>query len=743
MSGTLQYYPDSVEADGTVRAAYRKTVFVLEPEDFRRATVRALLALPATQGLLVLWGTPARPQSPEATVPNAGYGTERGFAWNAAGDGLAHEAFRRPIWLAHANVSATVRACALANANRTAYPKYGAVFFTTMSAGTDTETCLRREKCLPLGGQSVLSSLAPLRSGSGSSDVGDGDGDNGDFNNNKNNGNGNGNGNGSNSNESNEDNSESSNNDDDNERETIFATARLDSTAFFHDLVPGADAYTSGLVALLAAEIALHEHLGPAGAAALRHDIVFAYFQGEAYGYLGSRTYVRDLATFACTSPNADNPDACDRPYMASTQFLAPRLARTAAVVDAGQVGLLAAPNASAPATLFVHTTTAPAATETVGSGRGHADQGDGLGGAQGAGNAHADLENGQDDVRGKSDGLGNGNGRRGQDDNAHEDAQDDVQDGQDANTKMNENDRKKYMKRMEALEAALEAAAATPMPEGVPGLQVRVVANATQGLPPSSAMAFVRAAPAVPAAVLADHGGAFANAFYHSHHDAAPPAAARVCGVATLLARTLLYAANASRAPTPAGRALAADCALVAELVACLTVNFKCPLVERLLGEVYSADGDPVVRVSKYVGVFGTSDRRVFVHTYTRLVESLLLNRTHDAAGAACNSSAPCPAGFRCVGAAPHARCLHAHLAHHNAKSPGINYVDGAWRVTDPREPLYTESYWATLSMALTVVDDPAHDTAVLVAGIVLLVLAFAAVYLVDGWLFRAFKLA
>ena len=54
MSGTLQYYPDSVAADGTVRAAYRKTVFVLEPEDFRRATVRALLALPAGEPALDL-----------------------------------------------------------------------------------------------------------------------------------------------------------------------------------------------------------------------------------------------------------------------------------------------------------------------------------------------------------------------------------------------------------------------------------------------------------------------------------------------------------------------------------------------------------------------------------------------------------------------------------------------------------------------------------------------------------------
>ena len=44
---------------------------------------------------------------------------------------------------------------------------------------------------------------------------------------------------------------------------------------------------------------------------------------------------------------------------------------------------------------------------------------------------------------------------------------------------------------------------------------------------------------------------------------------------------------------------------------------------------------------------------------------------------------------------------------------------------------------------MALTTVDAPAHDTAVLVAGIVALVVAFAAVYLVDGWLYRAFKLA
>ena len=654
MSGTLQYYPDSVEADGTVRAHYAKTVFVLEPGDFTRATVERLLALRATQGVVVLWGRPAGAQSPEAAVPNAGYGTERGFAWNAAGDGLAHAAFRRPIWLAHANVSAAVRSCALANANRTAYPRYGAVFYTTMSAGTDTPTCLRREKCLPVGGQSVLSSIAPLRQSSTSSSSSEDSSS------------------GSGSSNSNSEKEEGGGG----ERQTVFATARLDATSFFHDLVPGADAYTSGLVALLAAEIALHDSLGAAGVAALRHDIVFAYFQGEAYGYLGSRAYVHDLAHFACARPAAADPAACDEPYMPATPFLAPRLARTRAVVDAGQVGLLApaaaADNATVPSTLYAHMTAA---------------NDDGDAGATGA----AETRPGDAGLR-----------------------------------------------------AALEAAAATALPAGLPAVALRVVANATRGLPPSSAMAWARAAPAVPVAVLADHAGAFANGYYHSHHDDAAPVPARLCGVATLLARTLLYAANESRAPTAAGRALAADCALVAELVACLTADLRCPLVTRLLGDLTPAAGDSAVRVAKYVGVYGTSDRRVFVNTYTRIVEGLLRNRTHDAAGPACNASAPCTApGYRCVGVPPHARCLHAHVAHHRALSPGIRYDRGAWRVTDPREPLYTESYWATLSMALTTVDDPAHDTAVLVAGIVVLVASFAAVYLLDGWLYRAFKLA
>ena len=124
----------------------------------------------------------------------------------------------------------------------------------------------------------------------------------------------------------------------------------------FHGLAFGADATASSLAALLGAAEALSRF--PA-AAALPLQIVFAAFEGESYGRLGSRRFLAELggANFSCqlNVSAAQSPTGrafCAAPLRYDTTFelLAP--SRVAFVVAADQLGL-------AGASFFAH----PAAT--------------------------------------------------------------------------------------------------------------------------------------------------------------------------------------------------------------------------------------------------------------------------------------------------------------------------------------------------------------------------------------------
>ncbi|KAL5651593.1 hypothetical protein ACJX0J_037051, partial [Zea mays] len=72
----------------------------------------------------------------------------------------------------------------------------------------------------------------------------------------------------------------------------ILAIASQDSASFFWDRSLGSDSPISGLIALLTAVDALsHIH----GLSKLKKQLVFAVFNGEAWGYLGSRKFLQEL----------------------------------------------------------------------------------------------------------------------------------------------------------------------------------------------------------------------------------------------------------------------------------------------------------------------------------------------------------------------------------------------------------------------------------------------------------------
>jgi len=116
---------------------------------------------------------------------------------------------------------------------------------TTKAQTHDSASCLKERSCLPLGGHSVWASLPPIKNGST-----------------------------------------------EHQKPIVLAITSQDSASFFRDRSIGSDSPISGLIALLTAVDALsHIH----DLRNLKKQLVFAVFNGEAWGYLGSRKFLQEL----------------------------------------------------------------------------------------------------------------------------------------------------------------------------------------------------------------------------------------------------------------------------------------------------------------------------------------------------------------------------------------------------------------------------------------------------------------
>ncbi|XP_028401688.1 nicastrin-like [Dendronephthya gigantea] len=82
------------------------------------------------------------------------------------------------------------------------------------------------------------------------------------------------------------------------QNDIVLATAKLDSTAFFHDIAPGADNDVTGIVVLLAAAEVLGDlkrnNVASQPKGNQKH-IMFSFFHGEAWDYIGSSRMVYDM----------------------------------------------------------------------------------------------------------------------------------------------------------------------------------------------------------------------------------------------------------------------------------------------------------------------------------------------------------------------------------------------------------------------------------------------------------------
>ncbi|GMF58608.1 unnamed protein product [Phytophthora fragariaefolia] len=130
--------------------------------------------------------------------------------------------------------------------------------------------------------------------------------------------------------------------------EIVLAMAGMDATSMSHVLAPGANTGASGLVALLAAAHALKALPD----SAFDKKVVFAAFQAEKFGFVGSRKFLADLQKFtqdpegACKYPVDDSSSPmgesfCTYPMLSSTEFANLKLANISYAIAVDQVGIL------------------------------------------------------------------------------------------------------------------------------------------------------------------------------------------------------------------------------------------------------------------------------------------------------------------------------------------------------------------------------------------------------------------
>ncbi|XP_057993530.1 nicastrin isoform X2 [Hevea brasiliensis] len=172
------------------------------------------------------------------------------YEWNPIGSGIMRKAYNFPIFLLSEASSQIMQEIATKNERqKNAYTadvaEFDLVMQTTKSGTRDSESCLREQTCLPLGGYSVWSSLPPINITS--------------------------------SNQS---------------KPIILIVASMDSASFFRDKSLGAESPISGLISLLAAVDSLSSMDGLGD---LSKQLVFSVFTGEAWGYLGSRRFLLEL----------------------------------------------------------------------------------------------------------------------------------------------------------------------------------------------------------------------------------------------------------------------------------------------------------------------------------------------------------------------------------------------------------------------------------------------------------------
>ncbi|KAJ6242548.1 nicastrin [Anaeramoeba flamelloides] len=169
--------------------------------------------------------------------------------------------------------------------------KYGISITGQMYGQYDSKVCLRRKYCDPIGGKSVYSFLG------------------GQYNDSK---------------------------------PTTVVHCSIDSISMFPNYSPGYDSDSSSIAVLLAVFDALTD-TAKTGAgmdwASTDRQIMFGFWEGEKWGHLGSKRFLKEVEEFKCTDYSSGKK-SCETPYRYSLQFTEIDLNNIDESIELTQIGL-------------------------------------------------------------------------------------------------------------------------------------------------------------------------------------------------------------------------------------------------------------------------------------------------------------------------------------------------------------------------------------------------------------------
>ncbi|KAI8929923.1 Nicastrin-domain-containing protein [Entophlyctis helioformis] len=273
--------------------------------------------------------------STDAQCPNCNFGLYANVSasdrhlWNPPGNRLAFADVRFPIFGLYPSNPLSIQSIGTinealdfnANSGYKGYPLYSMEFDALMWSAINSETCLRRGWCQPVGGYSVWSTFSTNMTASDKKPI-------------------------------------------------ILVSSKLDSSAFIHDFAYGA-AQRTGMVAMLGVAEALSRVVG--GMASLPKTVIFSAFNAESWSFAGSQRFVADLTTpFTCKdasgNPSAACPlrgAACTSPCRASTNYTNIAFDQIESIIEFDTIGGLTRPGGTS-SPHFLHVDTVNAQTSNL-----------------------------------------------------------------------------------------------------------------------------------------------------------------------------------------------------------------------------------------------------------------------------------------------------------------------------------------------------------------------------------------
>ncbi|XP_047313488.1 nicastrin [Impatiens glandulifera] len=518
--------------------------------------------------------------------------------WNPNGLDILRNAYNFPVFLLSENSTVTLLESATKNeARKNAYTKdfaeFNLVMQTTKSGTHDSESCLKEGTCLPLGGYSVLSAFPALNSSTKKQP-----------------------------------------------KPIILAVASMDSSSLFRDKNFGADSSISGLIALLAAIDAL-SHVN--GSQDFGKQLVFVFFTGESWGYLGSRRFLLEL------DQQSDDFEGLNSTLIDT-------------VLEIGSVGKAFNNGVQS---FFTHSTGVSAATNRT----------------------------------------------------------------------------------LDAFQLAEES---------LNDIKILKASATNPGIPPSSLMTFLRKNPQTSGIILEDFDSSFTNKYYHSHlDDHSNVDSSAIVAAASLVARTLYILASGETTPSLSTiKGISVNSSLVEELESCLLKcdpGLSCGLIKQYISTTGACP-------SHYVGVMAeepsSSPDLVYVSDISRFLWNFLAEKTSmpsENVASECTSNCT-KKGALCIKSEIKGKgvCVVSSTRYVPAYSTRLKYeAEVGWKVlplnsSDPlmlNDPIWTESFWATIGLRVYTVQDATYDRLVLLAGLAVTLLTYVATVATKGFIIKALK--